>query len=116
MEPGAHLLARDDRGRPPHEHKEGRLERILGIVVITEDAAADAPDHRAVTMDERSERLGIPVVHEPIQQLPVSIDSVDTEVEEGPEITAHSTHTVIHRLINPLGGRDSFLLSYYPIG
>ena len=116
MEPDSHLVTRHDRGRPPHEHEEGRLEGVLGIVVIAEDAAADAPDHRAVAMNEGPERLGLSVVHEPIQQLPVRMDSMDTEIEERLDITGQSTHTVIHRLINPLGGRDGFPLGYYPIG
>jgi hypothetical protein len=55
---------------------------FLGIVVIPEDAAADASNERPVSLDDRLEGRGIPPLHEPIQQWPVREQSDGALVEE----------------------------------
>jgi hypothetical protein len=40
-------------------------------VVVAQDAAADAPHHRGVAVDERLERRPVAVADEPVQQLGV---------------------------------------------
>src|SRR5262249_3868118 len=50
---------------------ERGLERVLGVVVVAEDAAADAPHHRRVPPHERLDRRLVPVADEPLEQLAV---------------------------------------------
>ena len=71
VEPVAELLPWHDRSRLAGEDEERRLEGVLGVVVVPEDPAADAPDHRAVAMDDRLEDGPLPPVHEAIQELRV---------------------------------------------
>jgi hypothetical protein len=74
---------------------------VLGVVVIPEDAAADALDHRAVAMDQRPGRLAIAVVHEPSKQLPVGLGPVHAPIEQGLDLTGHRAHTAAHRRMRP---------------
>jgi len=41
--------------RPADEDEKGRLKSVLGVVMVAEDPAADAPDHRAVPPHQRGE-------------------------------------------------------------
>src|SRR5262249_32787281 len=70
-EPVAHLLARPDRGGLVDEDEEGGLERILGVVVVSEDTAAHTQHHRAVPGQQRLEGGLVPPGDEPLQQLAV---------------------------------------------
>src|SRR6185503_727878 len=51
------------RGRPANragavgQDEEGRLEHVLGRVGVVQDPTADVEDHRAMTADERGERI-----------------------------------------------------------
>ena len=45
-----------DRPRPDRQDQERRLEGVFDVVPITEHRAADAPNHRAVSRQERGER------------------------------------------------------------
>ena len=81
VEPVAEHLPWHDRSRLAGEDEEGRLEGVLGVVVVPEDPAADAPDHRAVAMDDRLEDGLLPPCHEAIQELPV---------RESPPIDPHA--------------------------
>ena len=71
VEPVAELLPWHDRSRLAGEDEERRLEGVLGVVVIPEDPAADAPDHRAVAPDDRLEDRLLSPGDEAIQELPV---------------------------------------------
>jgi hypothetical protein len=52
VEPVADVLPRHDRSRLPGQDEERRLEGVFGVVMIPEDASADAPDHGAMAMDD----------------------------------------------------------------
>ena len=72
VEPVADLLPWHDRRRPPGEDEEGRLKGVLGIVVVSEDPAADAPDHRAVALHQGfEERHPRRRATKPVQELSV---------------------------------------------
>jgi hypothetical protein len=71
VQPVRDLLAVGDGRRLAHQHQEGRLKGVLGIVVTTEDPAADSPDHRAVTMHQGGERGLCSAADVRLQQLPV---------------------------------------------
>ena len=97
VEPVAELLPRHDRSRLPGEDQERRLEGVFGVVVIPEDAAADAPDERPVSLDDRLEGRGVTPFHEPIQQLPVREHPDGALVEERAELSNRRMHaTVLH--------------------
>ena len=53
------------------EDEEGGLQGVLGIVVVAEDTATDAPDHRAVPPHQRFEGRSFSAAHEALQQLSV---------------------------------------------
>src|SRR5262249_16452469 len=64
-------LPRTD-GRPlAGEDQKGRLEGVLGIVMIADDPAADPEDHRAVTTDEGFKGRLVLLIKEGSQQLAI---------------------------------------------
>ena len=54
-EPGPQRVRRPERAGLACQDQEGRLGRILGVVVVAEDAPADALHHRAVPTDQGRE-------------------------------------------------------------
>jgi hypothetical protein len=46
-----------DRPCVPGEHQEGRLDSVLGILVMVQHPPADAKHHRSVPCDQDSERF-----------------------------------------------------------
>jgi hypothetical protein len=67
VEPVGDRLARGDGRRPAHEDDERGLEGVFGVVLVAEDAAADAPHHRGVAAHERLDRLPVAVADESLQ-------------------------------------------------
>jgi hypothetical protein len=55
MEPGADGVGGSKGASAAGEDEEGRLERVVGVVLLAEDPAAGAEDHRAVAVDEDAE-------------------------------------------------------------
>ena len=53
VQPVRHHLSLPDRHGLPDQDEEGCLEGVLGVVMMTQNAATDAPDHRAVPLHER---------------------------------------------------------------
>src|SRR5207244_5513557 len=79
------------------EDEKRCLESVLGVVVIPEDTAADAPDERPVSLDDRLEGRGLTPFHEPIEQLPVREQPDGALVEERAELSNRRMHaTVLH--------------------
>lgn len=72
MQPAGDHLARSNRRRFAHKDKESCLERILGVLVMRDNSAAYAPDHRAMSLYESCEREFVLVLDELIQQLAVA--------------------------------------------
>ena len=72
MEPGADRVADPERPGLAGQDEEDGLEGVLGLVLVAERGAADAPDHRPVPLDQRGEgRLGralISAAGEPLQE------------------------------------------------
>ena len=63
MEPGAERVADPERAGLAGEDEEDGLEGVLGLVLVAERGAADAPDHRPVALDQQGEgRLARAVV------------------------------------------------------
>ena len=97
VEPVADLLPRHDRSRPPSEDQKRRLEGVFGVVVIPEDAAADAPDERPVSLDNRLESRGVALSDEPIEQLPVREHPDGALIEERAKLSnCRVQATVLH--------------------
>jgi hypothetical protein len=61
-----------DCRRPANQDEKRRLEGILDIVMIVEDAAADTPDHRAMPPHQRRGGSFVPLFDEALQQLPIA--------------------------------------------
>ncbi len=57
IEPVRQLLAPADRSGPPRQDEKGRLKGILRVVRIGQHPATDAQNHRAMAMDQDSERI-----------------------------------------------------------
>jgi hypothetical protein len=70
VEPVADHLARRDGSRLAQENHERGLERVFGILVL-EEPAAHAPNHRAVTPHEGGKRHFVSMLDEPPQELSV---------------------------------------------
>jgi hypothetical protein len=67
MKPGRERLSDPKRARLPNQDQESCLERVLGVVRISDQSLADPPDHRAVPLDQCAERhFGAGVVSIPI--------------------------------------------------
>jgi hypothetical protein len=60
-----------DRCRLAGEDQKGSLKGVLGVVVVTQDAFADAHDHRAVPPHERLECRLVASVDENFQQFAI---------------------------------------------
>ena len=63
VQPGADRLALADRAGLAEQDQERRLERVVGLVRVAQDAPADAEHHRAVPLDQQGEgrlHLGVP--------------------------------------------------------
>src|SRR5262249_19071321 len=71
VKPVGDPLPRPNRRRLADQDEERRLEGVLGVVVIPEDAPAHAPDHRAVPPHQRFEGRPRAAADEALQQLPV---------------------------------------------
>jgi hypothetical protein len=51
-QPGARRTAPVNRVRPPDQNQEGRLEGILGIVLVSKNGPADAQHHCAMSLHQ----------------------------------------------------------------
>ena len=60
-----------DRRRLADEDEEGGLEGVLGVVVVAEDTAAHAPDHRAVPPHQGCKSRLVTAAEVVLQQLPI---------------------------------------------
>ncbi len=75
VQPRPERIPHPERTRLVHQHQEGRLEGVLGIVLVAEGCPAGVQHHRPVPRDQRRERqfrrLARPA-GEPLEQLAVS--------------------------------------------
>src|SRR5262249_35735207 len=106
VEPVADLLPRHDRGRAAGEDEEGGLEGVLGVVVVAEDPAADAPDHRPVALHQGLEGGLLATRDEAFQELAVGEPDERPRLEEGAEVPEAWVHAAGHRCVAPPAGLD----------
>src|SRR5262249_61230954 len=59
------------RACPPRQHQEDSLKGVLRVLLVTQQAPADAEDHRPVTGNQQRKRGLVALAGEPRQQLPV---------------------------------------------
>jgi hypothetical protein len=52
MEPGSNGISHPEIGSLSGKDEERGLERILGVVIVADDSATHAKDHRAVALDQ----------------------------------------------------------------
>ena len=74
MQPGAQRIPHPEGASLADQDQERRLECVLGVVRVGQDAPADALHHRPVPLDQdREGELGgvIPIGREPFQELAV---------------------------------------------
>ena len=96
-----------DRFLPPHgagpadEDQEGGLEGVLGVVLVAQDRAADAEDHRPVPLHQGGERRSGRIVIVPrgrSANRPSSSPSVSPpvvpDVEERPDVLEQSSSPI----------------------
>ena len=74
MEPRTKRVPHPERAGPAYQHEECRLERVVSVGVIAQDAATDAEHHRTVAAhqdrerrlvapgQEAAENLGVPFI------------------------------------------------------
>ena len=55
VQPGPDRFAFADRASLAKQDQERRLERVIGLVWVAQDAPADAEHHRAVPLDQQGE-------------------------------------------------------------
>ena len=100
MQPAPDRLLPAHGGGPADEDEERGLEGVLGVVLVAQDRAADAEDHRPVPLDQgREGRPGrlvpvpVPVrtAGEPAQQLAVGQPARRARVEERPDVLEYSS-------------------------
>src|SRR5262249_40491376 len=60
----------DGRGLAGEDQK-GRLKGVLGVVVVADDTATDAEDHRAMATDKGFKGRCVLLVDEGTEQLPI---------------------------------------------
>src|SRR5262249_56702767 len=71
MQPAAQAGALLQRTSSPDEDKKRGLKRVVGVVGVLEQTAADAQHHRPVPSKKGLESCLIMVVRKPLQQCPV---------------------------------------------
>src|SRR5207253_6776601 len=89
------------------EDEEGRLERILGIVVVADDAAADAEHHRRVPADEHGKGVLVPVRDEALQELPVAHPGAAVGQRRPLDPVDHPAHRIDRHVVAPLSDPPS---------
>jgi hypothetical protein len=96
------VLPRPYRGGLAGQDEEGGLEGVLGVVVA-EQAAADAPDHRPVPFDKCGEGGRVPLLQETPQELPVGQAGAVLE-ERGPAQALTDLARLVHAHVMPSAG------------
>src|SRR5262245_52988682 len=71
VEPVGHHLLRFNRRRLADEDEERGLESVFGVVVVAEDTAAHAPDHRTMPPHQGCKGGIVSLSQERLQQLPI---------------------------------------------
>jgi hypothetical protein len=92
VEPLAEPFGLSQAARLLDEYEERGLEGVFGVLVVAEDAPADAEDHRSVPPHQRGERGGIARGDEPLQQVRVGRVAghgrLPEEMDDGAELCA----------------------------
>src|SRR5262249_37434580 len=91
VEPIANCLFQYETTSLANEDQEGRLECVLGIVVVVQEAAAHPPDHRAVPTHEGTKRSIITAAEECLQQLLVG-QAFAIAQKHFPQLVDDATH------------------------
>ena len=74
VQPRPQRVAHPEAAGLAHQHQERGLKGILRVVRISQDAPADAQDHRPMPLHQGGERLFgriTPLGREPLEQLPI---------------------------------------------
>ncbi len=86
MKVGAQRIAATDRAGISRKDQERSLKGVLRVVNIAKDFAADAINHRPMTLQQRGERqfgsLTVPGL-EPVQEFAIGQTGDRTGVEQG---------------------------------
>jgi hypothetical protein len=89
MEPGPQRVSDPECAGLPDQDEESGLEGVLCVVRVGQQSAADAHDHRAMTLDQGRESqlcdLALPG-RETLEQLPVRELPDHSEIEERAEL------------------------------
>ncbi|WP_406701318.1 hypothetical protein V5E97_16100 [Singulisphaera sp. Ch08] len=104
-----------DRRGLPSQYEERCLEGFFGVMVIPEDSAADAPDHRAVTLDEGLERRLVTTSSETPQELTVRESSDRSHAEKRLEVSAEDIYRAGSHIEAPSVGIMGLHLSNYSV-
>ncbi len=102
VEPVADHRPRRHRPRFPGEDEECRLEGVFGVVVVPEDPEANAPDHRAMSLDEDFQSRLISTVGKTIEEILIRKPSDRTKFEERHKVSVNGVHDALLRQIGPV--------------
>ena len=67
VQPGADGFRRADRRGTAGQHEERRLEGVLGVVTVGQDAPAHTMDHRSMPLHQHLERRRVVLCDEALQ-------------------------------------------------
>jgi hypothetical protein len=104
MEPGPERILHPEGPRLAHQHEEGRLEGVTGIVIVAQDGPASTPDHRPVPRHQGGERQFrlFPVVERiPLDQLTIREPGERSSVENSPQSTRRDAIWVRLQVFGP---------------
>lgn len=88
VEPAADRVAFADGRGLASKHQEGDLEGILGLMVVVQDALAEAEDHRAMPPDQHLEGGLVALADELLQQLGVRQRATALPADEPTQLVA----------------------------
>src|SRR4029079_10999009 len=88
----ADQLAGLERAGLAHQHQEGGLKRVFDVVLMAQDAPADAEHHGAVASDQLLEGRLFALGEEPLQQLAIGELDVRMEVARPAQVAEKYVH------------------------
>ncbi len=71
VEPTADAIVLANRPRLARQHEESRLERVLGILLVAQHAAAGGQHHRPMPAHQLGECGFLPLEREAVEQLAI---------------------------------------------
>jgi hypothetical protein len=104
MKPATEQVGIPDRRGLARQDEEDGLERVLGVMMIAQELAADAEYHRPVSRHDGGESAlidGFASCSEPIKKLAVGKPRCRAAIEERSELPGHRSQCQVRHLWDP---------------